>query len=77
MNQIKYSKNISLNATPTFHHSILWTALMTPLFDGVEIAPTIYLLAIVTGYFNIRKTYLPSFFKLQGQSQLKKVYHQR
>ncbi|MBA6304796.1 hypothetical protein [Colwellia sp. MB02u-14] len=40
MNQIKHSKNISLNATPTLHHSILWTALMTPLLDGVEIAPT-------------------------------------
>jgi hypothetical protein len=40
MNQIKNSKNISLSATPTFHHSILSTALMTPLLDGVEIAPT-------------------------------------
>jgi hypothetical protein len=66
MNQIKYSKNISLNATPTFHHSILWTALMTPLFDGVEIAPTIYLLAIVTGYFNIRKLTCQAFSNCKG-----------
>jgi hypothetical protein len=37
MNQIKRSKNISLSATPTFHYTILWTALMMPLLDGVEI----------------------------------------
>jgi hypothetical protein len=109
MNQIKNSKNISLSATPTFHHSILSTALMTPLLDGVEIAPTrlkkiaisqsdvansILLLACNVwqhtrlkylqpllsgnshGLLQRQKTYLPSFFKSQGQPQLKKLYHQ-
>ena len=47
MNQIKLSKKISLTANPTLHHTILWTALITPLLDDGQIDfPSLKQLAI-------------------------------